>query len=315
MLSRVRGAVVPGAAAPKRTPAEEVVRDVSARFRAAGRDAGAPAGAGARGPPPLGAGAVPGSGGEGAAGGGGDSDDKMINFMKLLARIMGRDDEEDLLRDKEAEGNFQGAKGAVAFARERNRFKNKPMGAWNDFESKAMEFIGILEGQPWRCKDLIPRLPFGSHVSLKRAFMVFCEVADALKSGKGELALGLLAQAMRWIAMALAMPQQPDLAWQLCFLPDPRGVACAENKDMDWIQEGLQDPRQLTAVIGLRKDMQSINSFAGGKGDGRFKEKDEWKKEKDEERKREKEKEKEKKEQERQAAKGLGRGAAEGAQT
>ena len=127
--------------------------------------------------------------------------------------------------------------------------------------------LGVFNNEPWRLDHLVPRLPFGTFLTLKRCFVLLCSIGESLRAGQGELALGSVAQGLRWIAMHLHCPSQPELAWGLTYLPDPKSTICIGREvSSDMLNESLQDPRQLTALLGLKKDRDSIRKASKGGG-------------------------------------------------
>ena len=191
-------------------------------------------------------------------------------LARMVANLTGRE-EEDLLTDTPGGGDpYRGAKGVSAYARERDRFRRAPGRVWLDFALRARETIGIADTAPWRVIDLLPKLPFGSFVSMKRFFALLAEVTQALLASNHELALGLCTQGLRWVALHLDMPSQPDLAWNITFLPDPRATVCVDRAfAANILNEGLQDARQLTSVLGMAKDLELIRkATTSGPGAG-----------------------------------------------
>ena len=63
--------------------------------------------------------------------------------------------------------------------------------------------------------------------------------------------------------MHLHCPTQPELAWGLTYLPDPKATICVGREvSSDMLNESLQDPRQLTALLGLKKDKYATCKYA-----------------------------------------------------
>jgi hypothetical protein len=127
--------------------------------------------------------------------------------------------------------------------------------------------------------DLIPRLPFGTFLTFKRAFKLLCEIGDALQRGRSEYALGMCAQGMRWTVASIAPGVCPNLAWNLTMLPDPLGLPCTTQVAATaetLLSEELQDPRQISAVIGKRVSIEAVTKKVTEFGGGGNKKKDKW---------------------------------------
>jgi hypothetical protein len=165
----------------------------------------------------------------------------------------------DLLHSSDDESRYKGAKGAAAYEDEKLRAERHGTRRYQDLRRLLRLFLGVREGQAHRAVDAIPRLPCGTFVTLKRALYVLFELLDYEEAEDWARVKGLTAQAIRWLILQLFVPQRPDLAWRMTFLPDPLMIQCVRASDSpDLIDGALQDPRQITACLGLAKDLQTI---------------------------------------------------------
>jgi uncharacterized coiled-coil protein SlyX len=176
----------------------------------------------------------------------------------------------DLLHSSDDESRYKGAKGAAAYEDEKLRAQRHPDRRYADLRRLLRIFLGVREGQAHRAVDAIPRLPCGTFVTLKRALYVFFELLDFMEAEDWAQVKGLTAQAIRWLILQLFVPGRPDLAWRMTFLPDPLMIQCIKTSDSpDLIDGALQDPRQITACLGLAKDLQTILEKTRGGGANR----------------------------------------------
>lgn len=133
--------------------------------------------------------------------------------------------------------------------------------------------MGIRAGAPYRLIDVLGRLPFKSFNTKKRASGIFAEIGECMLQGQDDIARGLVAQAMRWLALSLHL-QDEDAAWKLTMLPDPLSTPTAElPRRPDLQNAGLQDVGQVTALCSLMKDEEALGlkvhkAGGGGGGDG-----------------------------------------------
>ena len=171
----------------------------------------------------------------------------------------GTGEDSDLLNSSDDELRYKGAKGAAAYEDERLRATLHPMRRFNDLVRLIMIFLGVGLGQAWRASDALPKLPCGTFVTVKRCLLIFLELIDFCRKEEWEKVCGLVAQATRWLVLQLFVPSRPDLAWRMTFLTDPLPIQCVRaNESPDLIDGALQDPRQITAVLGLHKDLASV---------------------------------------------------------
>ena len=182
--------------------------------------------------------------------------------MKRLGQNTGN--AEDLLNDPAISNDeslkFGGSRGAAAFAREMSRWETHPEEALYAVDKSARSMVGARPGTPFRLGDVIGSLPFMTYLTKKRAFGLLCEVGEAQLQGDHNLAMGLVGQGLRWLALSLALKEEEEAAW----------------RKPDLFTGHLQDVRQLTALCGLLRDEDSLQlrlHKAGGKGHGKNKDK------------------------------------------
>ena len=166
---------------------------------------------------------------------------------------------------------FGGARGAEKFAGERARFEREPWEALLSLDAAGREACGVRACQPHRLEDAVMQLPFGTHLSKKRAGFLFGLIGEALLQGDFRLAGGICAQAIRWLSLSLTLGQEED-AWRVTFVNDASNIECpkAQNRP-DLLSCNLQDIRQPTSLVGIIKDEESVKlrllkSSPGGGG-------------------------------------------------
>ncbi len=195
------------------------------------------------------------------------------DFLSALTAVLRRDNNGgNLLGDTETGIDASGAKGAVAYARQKKAFETAPSDAWTDFRSRARQQLARADGQPTRFQDLGSLLPWGSFNTARRAFFAFASIAEAIDTGDLALVQGRTAQAMRWLALSIETSQDPTVSWKLTFLPCPMSSTCPNRNPMSVLDlnSTILCPSQLTSVIGVTRDMEllqlRINKSAGGTG-------------------------------------------------
>jgi len=166
------------------------------------------------------------------------------------------------------ETDVSGARGAVAYSREKSRFETHPEGAWLNFRDKARRMLGRHGSQPTNFKNLMTELPFGTMNNRKRMALVLLTAMDELESGNVPCAKGLLAQAMRWIILDLENPRDSLTSWRLTFLPDPVPMVTPARPSggLD-LNNSLLDAAQLTATMGMSRDMELLTKRLKGQKD------------------------------------------------
>ena len=153
---------------------------------------------------------------------------------------------------------FGGSRGAVAFARERARFERAPKEALLAVDAAGREMCGIRAGQAFRLEDAVLELPLGTFLTKKRAGFLFGNIGEAMLQEKWDLAMGLVAQALRWISLSLTLKDE-EAAWKVTYLRDPKDVETPKQPARpDLMSCHLQDVRQLTALCGLLKDEEAL---------------------------------------------------------
>ena len=194
--------------------------------------------------------------------------------MKRLGQNTGN--AEDLLNDPAISNDeslkFGGSRGAAAFAREMSRWETHPEEALYAVDKSARSMVGARPGTPFRLGDVIGSLPFMTYLTKKRAFGLLCEVGEAQLRGDHNLAMGLVGQGLRWLALSLALKEE-EAAWRITFSHDPAPqTTVPPPRKPDLFTGHLQDVRQLTALCGLLRDEDSLQlrlHKAGGKGHGK----------------------------------------------
>jgi len=175
-----------------------------------------------------------------------------------------RSEQPNLLSDT-GDVDVSGARGAVAYAREKSRFENNPLSAYNDFRTKARRILGRGGSQPTTFKHLMTELPFGQMNNRKRISLLLLTMLDEVEAGNIDMVKGLLVQAMRWIILDLENPRDPLTSWRLTFQPDPipmqTPVRSAAGLDLN---NSLLDPSQLTSTLGMSRDMELLSKRLKG---------------------------------------------------
>lgn len=129
-------------------------------------------------------------------------------LVKVLAKRGGGEDE-DLLHYGEGDdddGKYGGARGLTAFEGCYEKWLKNPGPTLKQVDDSAKRLLGVRAGSNYRLPDVIPRLPFASYNTKKRAFLILAEAGEALLQNKPELARGIIAQGIRWISLSLIPP-------------------------------------------------------------------------------------------------------------
>ena len=76
--------------------------------------------------------------------------------------------------------------------------------ALEQVDEDARRILGVRGGQAFRLPDVVPKTPFGSFSTKKRAFYLLADIGEQLLAGQTEQAMGIVAQSLRWVTMSLA---------------------------------------------------------------------------------------------------------------
>ena len=172
-----------------------------------------------------------------------------------------------LLQDS-GESDISGARGAVAYSREKRRFETQPEEAYADFRLKARRMMGRAPAAPTNFRHLVTELPFGSMNTRKRVALLLFTILDEIESENWSMAKGLLVQGLRWLVLDLENPRDGLTSWRLTFLPDPVPLVCPQktSSQLD-LNNSLLDPGQLTATLGMSRDMELLSKRLKGATD------------------------------------------------
>ena len=102
----------------------------------------------------------------------------------------------------------------------------RPNNAWLDGQMRSRETLGRAPGEPTKFAGLVTEYPFGSFMTLERAFTAVAAIADAFDQEDVNMARGRTMQALRWLLFSLQSPKDQSLAWKMTFLPDPTHLVC-----------------------------------------------------------------------------------------
>jgi len=189
-----------------------------------------------------------------------------------ISRNRHREDDEgysgSLLQDDKDNDKYLGARGVASYETERRRCKRFPEARFQDVKELVEQLCGARPGSSHKPQDALVRLPCGTYNTVKRVLAVFLEVMDGFIRDDLPHVRGVLAQAIRWLVLFLYVPSKPDLCWKVTFLQDPLPLHTVRlDQAPDILDGALQDPRQLTSIVGLQKDLAAITanfSQAGG---------------------------------------------------
>ena len=150
------------------------------------------------------------------------------------------------------------------YQRERNKHLANPQGSLEDGVRRFRDLFGQGPHEPTRFNQLLGEVLWGMFNTAKRCYSVLAAVAAALESGNGGLARGTCMPGMRWLVLSVQAPKDPQLAWKLTFLQDPVPIVSPQKvgTGID-INNSVLDPSQLTAVIGLSKDLELLQKRLG----------------------------------------------------
>jgi len=184
--------------------------------------------------------------------------------VKAMISEMFQNENQNLLTDGN-DTDVSGARGAVAYAREKSKFENNPQLAYQDFRNKARRILGRGGNQPTTFKHLMTELPFGTMNNRKRMALLLLTMLDEVEMGNWQMVQGLMVQAMRWIVLDLENPRDPLTSWRLTFQPDPIPMQCPvrTSQGMD-LNSSLLDPAQLTSTLGMARDMELLSKRLKG---------------------------------------------------
>ena len=168
----------------------------------------------------------------------------------------------------------------VHWSREMMRYRADPAVHLLSVHTSARGMSQAMLSGYFRLPDVVRRMPFKSFATKKRAFRGLAEVGQLLLEDRIDEAKGLVAQLLRWIAFSLLIRHE-EAAWKLVIdVPDPvADTVESVPTGTGLLEQGLQDPRQLTALVGLLKDegvmaqrlgftAQSIGGNGSGSGAG-----------------------------------------------
>ena len=196
----------------------------------------------------------------------GSRPDEPINRDQVKAMIteMFQSENQSLLTDGN-DGDVSGARGAVAYAREKSKFENNPHQAYLDFRNKARRILGRGGSQPTTFKHLMTELPFGTMNNRKRMALLLLTMLDEVEQGNWHMVSGLMVHAMRCIVFDFENPRDPLTSWRLTFQPDPIPMQCPvrTSQGMD-LNSSLLDPSQLTSTLGMARDMELLSKRLKG---------------------------------------------------
>jgi hypothetical protein len=173
----------------------------------------------------------------------------------------GSGDPGDSSSDDDGDDRWRGAKGAGRHEHEKNRYQKDPDRAFVDAYLRARGLtVGDDENKPFVATDSLTRLPCGSFATVKRALFLLLSIMEHQRRGRDAAARGLTAQGIRWLTASLYTKSR-ELVWKFTYLSDPFALKCVEKGDVGVggaLENALLDPRQVTAVLGLFKDLDEI---------------------------------------------------------
>jgi hypothetical protein len=188
--------------------------------------------------------------------------DPLQQMVQLLASATSgsRENADPMMLDGNASGDISGARGATAYARQKIIFEKTPEICWSDGRTRARDQMGRGEHESTRFPALIHELAWGSFATATRAFAVFAAIAESMDKEDWGRARGLTMQAMRWLVLSIESPKDLATAWRLTFLADPASLSCPSrgSQGID-LNAMFLCPHQLTATIGLGRDLEILN--------------------------------------------------------
>ena len=193
------------------------------------------------------------------------ADDDPIRALAMALRQITRPPETPLLTESDEGSSFSGARGAAAYAREKARFQANPDASFRDLQRRVRSIRGVADSAPTGFPALLQELPFESYNTLKRTACLLLHLAQAAESRDLELKRGLTAQGLRWIALALECPHDPLMAWRMTFLMDPTPLTHPRRTSTTLdLNSSILEPGQLTAVLGVARDLDLLSRRLGG---------------------------------------------------
>jgi hypothetical protein len=183
----------------------------------------------------------------------------MASMIAGTLAALGNQPQQGLSMLEESSSNAGGARGAAAYTQDKSMFDLNPDSMWLDVLTKTRLQLKRHPGQPTGFEDLITMMPFGIHITKKRAFQVFAEIANAIDMNDAKRIRGLTAQALRWLTLDLDSPKDPEMAWRMMYMKDPMSRVCPSREAVEIdFNSSILDPRQLTSVLGLSRDLELL---------------------------------------------------------
>jgi hypothetical protein len=120
-------------------------------------------------------------------------------------------------------------------------------------------------GAPTHFRNLLRELPWHT-ISFKRMCAVM--LAQSFETNDMALAKGLNAQCVKWLIMSTMRVKDPNLAWPSTFLSDPQNIThpVGHHDELD-LNSTVQDPSQITALVGVSHDVDLLNKRCRGSGE------------------------------------------------
>jgi hypothetical protein len=157
-------------------------------------------------------------------------------------------------------GESSGARGAEAYAREKRKFDEDPDHSYLDAKSRVRNMLDRGDSNLTGWIGLLKELPFGTYNTKKKVTCGLLHVLDAFDKNNLPLARGLTTQLLRWMVLDLEAPKDPALSWRMTFLADPVPLVCPQKTSslLD-INSSILNPSQLTAAMGMSRDLELLN--------------------------------------------------------
>lgn len=128
----------------------------------------------------------------------------------------GSDSEEE---DKHAS---RGHKEVAAYHKWAKRMRKDPKRVWRDFEKRAAEEVGVIEGEAWTLQRWIKEvINWKGAAHQKRAAYIMVMVYEALRRKEVDLALALLSQGVKALRQSATAGGQWRTAWRFMGCQDP----------------------------------------------------------------------------------------------
>ena len=165
-----------------------------------------------------------------------------------------------------------GGRGEARYVRYKDAFLNDPEPEIRQYFATVQEEIGAeVSGTPWTIEQYgKEKVPFGSHTTLQRMFLVLAKIAHFHRTNRPRHALGMAVLGLQAVERAVRDDGAWAAAWPLTYLPDPRQAkGTAPQAKMATIGKMLSERDSLEQIIDKQKKGKDNHHGKGDRGGGK----------------------------------------------